>query len=243
MITGEYDRSAETNCSQPREMGFDPSFQVGIMADSHGDADAICSALELFQDRKCRRIYHLGDICDSLRPETADACIRPLQSANVIAVRGNNDHSLLTNQKGRSDAVISDGSRDFIERLPLKASFCDANLVHSLPFTEKLGLSSMIGSLGSSDAERYFRLSDRPILFRAHSHSPGLMWNQNGQFVSRPLTPPDTVELGSCRPCIITCGALTDGFCLTWTPALGVVTCLQLPPHISRAGGSHMLRY
>ena len=181
------------------------------MADSHGDADTIRSALNLLHDRNCRRIYHLGDICDSLRPETADACIRQLQPANVTAVRGNNDHSLLANQRERPDAVISGDSLDFLERLPLKASYHHADFVHSLPFIEELGLSSMIGSIGTTDASRYFRSSRSAILFRAHSHSPELMWFPHDQPRKRPLVIDETLDLSTCSPCVITCGALTGG--------------------------------
>ena len=202
--------------------------RVGIMADSHGDADTICSALELFQAQNCHRIYHLGDICDSLRPETADACIRSLQSARVTAIRGNNDHSILANQTGRPKAVISDDSLDFLDRLPLKVSYHNADFVHSLPFTEELGLSSMIGSIGTTDASRYFRSSPRSILFRAHSHSPELMWYRNGRSITRPLVADETLDSRFFWPCIITCGALTSGYCMIWEPATAAVTCLRL---------------
>jgi hypothetical protein len=206
----------------------DRSLRVGLMADSHGDAGRICSAIELFRRRRCGRMYHLGDICDSLRPETADACIRPLQSANVIAIRGNNDHSLLANQKGRPTAGISDNSLAFLEGLPLKRSFGGAELVHSLPFTGELGLSSMVGSLAAADANRFFASSGPRILFRAHGHSPELMWRRKGRPGSRTLLAGETVDLGSYRPCIVTCGALIDGFCLLWKPARDRVTCLEL---------------
>ena len=198
------------------------------MADSHGDAEIIHSALKLFQDQNCSRIYHLGDICDSLRPETADACIRPLQSANVEAIRGNNDQSILANQKGRPEAVISGDSLAFLERLPLKTSYHNADFVHSRPFTEELGLSSMIGSIGTTDASRYFSLSQRSILFRAHSHRPELISCQHGRSMRRPLVTDETLDSSFFWPCIITCGALTSGYCMIWEPASGAVTCLRL---------------
>jgi hypothetical protein len=198
------------------------------MADSHGDAGRICAAIALFQHQRCGRIYHLGDICDSLRPETADACIRPLQSANVIALRGNNDHSLLANQQGRPTIDISGGSLKFLESLPLKKSFCGAVLVHSLPFTDELGLSSMVGALGAADANRFFESSGPRLLFRAHGHSPELMWRRKGQPGTRSLLAGEIVDLGSYRPCIVTCGALMDGFCLIWKPVQDSVTCIRL---------------
>jgi predicted phosphodiesterase len=49
---------------------------IGTMADSHGQAAAIRNALAVFADAGCRLVYHLGDVCDSTRPETANACMR-----------------------------------------------------------------------------------------------------------------------------------------------------------------------
>jgi len=52
--------------------------QIGIMSDSHGKPAKIISALDLFKAGNCRPIFHLGDICDSTHPETAEDCTRPL---------------------------------------------------------------------------------------------------------------------------------------------------------------------
>lgn len=64
---------------------------IGIMADSHGKSETIEAAIELLKNRKCDRIYHLGDVCDSAHPETAHTCAHPLQINNVVTIKGNND--------------------------------------------------------------------------------------------------------------------------------------------------------
>jgi predicted phosphodiesterase len=64
---------------------------IGIMADSHGKSETIEAAIELLKNRKCDRIYHLGDVCDSAHPETAHTCVHPLQINNVVTIKGNND--------------------------------------------------------------------------------------------------------------------------------------------------------
>lgn len=64
---------------------------IGIMADSHGKPETILTALEVLKDLNCRSIYHLGDVCDSTRPETAEACLQPLQEHHVITIKGNNE--------------------------------------------------------------------------------------------------------------------------------------------------------
>jgi predicted phosphodiesterase len=76
------------------------SISIGIMADSHGQPGVITAALELFQREGCRLIYHLGDICDSDHPETADSCAEILRASNVTAIKGNNDHAISGNHTG-----------------------------------------------------------------------------------------------------------------------------------------------
>jgi hypothetical protein len=60
---------------------------IGIMADSHGQPETIAAALGVFTDMDCRLIYHLGDVCDSTHPETAEACLGPLRDPRVITIK------------------------------------------------------------------------------------------------------------------------------------------------------------
>ena len=90
---------------------------IGIMADSHGDPETILAALNLFQGMDCRRIYHLGDVCDSTRPKTVEACLRPLQKHRVITIKGNNDHTIVANHIGRKDAPIAPEILKYIQHL------------------------------------------------------------------------------------------------------------------------------
>ena len=60
---------------------------IGIMADSHGQPETITAALGMLTDIDCRPIYHLGDVCDSTHPETAEACLGPLRDSRVIIIK------------------------------------------------------------------------------------------------------------------------------------------------------------
>jgi predicted phosphodiesterase len=53
---------------------------IGIMADSHGQPDTIKAALAALSNLACRTVYHLGDVCDSAHPETAEACVYCMNS-------------------------------------------------------------------------------------------------------------------------------------------------------------------
>jgi predicted phosphodiesterase len=202
------------------------SVNVGIMADSHGDAAAIRTAIRQFRRLGCRQIYHLGDICDSAHPETADACLRLLRSAAVIAIRGNNDHSIVANCRRRQDPPVSPENLHYLEALPLKREDHGAAFVHSLPFTEALGPASMIGNLAPGEIGEAIKRGGWKILFRGHSHDPQIMWIGAGKARVRPLLPGERVVLAGRLPCVVTCGALSSGYSMIWIPSQHAVTCL-----------------
>jgi predicted phosphodiesterase len=204
---------------------------VGIIADSHGEPEAIAAALAFLRGRKCRRIYHLGDICDSSSPDTAETCVRLLQENGVIAVKGNNDHAVVANQLGRNRASISQTTYAYLQDLPSVAEYQGAFFTHSRPFVRKLGLSSMIGEMSKNEAGRFFKTSPRGILFRGHGHSPAIIWQDDHHVVSQILTQGQKVDLSERLPCVVTCGALTEGHCMVWQPENQHLTCLCfLPP-------------
>ena len=80
---------------------------IGIMADSHGQAETIAAALGALKSIDCRFIYHLGDICDSTHPETAEACLSLLRDPRVIIIKGNNDQALVANHVGQARPPVS----------------------------------------------------------------------------------------------------------------------------------------
>ncbi len=204
------------------------SINVGIMADSHGDAAAIRAAIGLFRSLGCRRLYHLGDICDSAYPGSADACLDQLRAEAVIAIRGNNDHSIVANCRRRPDPPLSSQNLQFLQSLPLKREFHGAAFVHSLPFTETLGPASMIGTLAAGEIEAIFGAAGWEILFRGHSHEPQIVWMASGGVQAQPLQPGERAVLGGRLPCVVTCGALSGGLAMLWNPSGRVVTCLRL---------------
>ncbi len=199
--------------------------QIGIIADSHGRWDKIVAALNFLIDRGCRHIIHLGDICDSAHPQTAEACVRPLQKFTVDAIKGNNDHQIVVNNGGSHHSVIPADVLDFLQKLPLVRKYQHAVFTHSLPFARELGLSSMVGTMGNSHVRQFFRRYPQGLLFRGHSHSPQVYFKENGQVFSQKLFPGRKIDLTDCLPCVVTCGALTRGFCLMWMPDLHAIEC------------------
>lgn len=205
--------------------------RLGIMADSHGEADKIVAALAFLSEKGCDGLLHLGDICDSTQPETVEACVRPLLEAGVMAIKGNNDHQIDVNNRlqdgnsGQRDDLIPPDVLEFIQELPLVRSYHHAFFAHSLPFARELGLSSMVGTMGKTELNHFFSTDPQGILFRGHSHDPELVYKQDHRFIFRAIQPGRKYQITDRLPCVVTCGALSDRFCMIWMPENGTIEC------------------
>ncbi len=200
---------------------------IGIMADSHGKSETILAALDAFKGLNCRRIYHLGDVCDSTRPETAEACLKPLRGQRVITIKGNNDHAIVANHVGRTDTPLPPEILEYIRNLPLVQSYHDAIFTHSLPFADSLGLACMIGTMSEKETYRSFMEFPQHVIFRGHSHMPEIMQPRGRRIESR--TPPVGVKINLTGrlPCVVTCGALTRGLYMIWNPEENYIESLS----------------
>jgi len=198
---------------------------VGIMADSHGQVEIIVKTLAVLVDMNCRPIYHIGDVCDSTRPETAAACLAPLQYYGVKIIKGNNDHAIVANHSDRERSPVSAEVLQYLKNLPMVLEYGRAILAHSLPFVKELGLSSMIGNMGTLEIMRIFREFPDRIIFRGHSHAPEIAWLQKRQIARRPLVAGEKCRLSDKFPCVVTCGALTCGHFMVWDAAENVIGC------------------
>jgi predicted phosphodiesterase len=202
-------RSAEESAIEAR---------VGIMADSHGEPHKIIAAARFLNKKGCRLLFHLGDICDSAHPETVEPCVRALKDLAVTAVRGNNDHLILVNHLGQTEKIMPPDILDFLQSLPLVVKYHIAILTHSLPFLQELGLSSMVSPMDRKQTARFFDTYPDRILFRGHSHSPEIWWEQDLEIISQILRVGQRIDLTDRIPCVVSCGALTQRVCILWEP-------------------------
>ena len=206
---------------------------LGIMADSYGNPETILAALGVLRGLNCRRIYHLGDVCDSTRPETAEACLEPLQEHRVITIKGNNDHAIVANHLDRKEAPLSPENLIYIQNLPLVQKYHEAVLTHSLPFAASLGLACMIGTMSQKEALRSFIEFPRHVIFRGHSHTPEILFPRGGRIVSRTPAVGVKFNLAGRRPCVVTCGALTRGWYMIWDEEENYVSVYRFKVHRS----------
>ncbi|OQY05293.1 MAG: hypothetical protein B6I22_07690 [Desulfobacteraceae bacterium 4572_123] len=215
--------SKKTTCpftgqSPESDIGGSLMKKTGIIADSHGHVGRLSDAIAFLKKQNCLSIYHLGDICDSTSPQTADACVSLMMGNKIMAVKGNNDHVISLNESGHAGYPVSTASVNYLRNLPLLLK--DGNLLftHSLPFVEELGLSSMVGTMIPENISRFFTDYPATILFRGHGHSPEIIRPENRNFSRTPLIPGQKFNLNPTSPCVFTCGALTDGHCLILEP-------------------------
>ena len=202
---------------------------IGLVSDSHGQAAPLSKGLAFLKQKGCNTLYHLGDICDSLHPETADACVGLLREFQVNCVKGNNDHSIVVNHEGRESTSIQAESLAYLRRLPLVIALKGCFLAHSLPFEKELGLACMVGVMTDDYARIFFRRFADHILFRGHSHSPEITsQGRHGRVTSEIISPGEAIDITEHTPCIVTCGALDRGFCLLWSPADNRITGVEL---------------
>jgi predicted phosphodiesterase len=204
---------------------------IGIMADSHGQPETIKAVLAALSNLACRTVYHLGDVCDSAHPETAEVCLRLLQEQHVIMIKGNNDHAIIANNIDRRCPFAAPEVWRYLRAAPLIQFYQNAVFTHSLPFADTLGLSSMIGTLGENEALRSFNEFPHHIVFRGHSHSPEIVQPRGRGVTSHSLGPGEKVDLAGRIPSVVTCGALTRGLYMVWNPADNSIKSLALPSY------------
>jgi predicted phosphodiesterase len=197
------------------------------MADSHGSRKAIAGAIEFFKQPACDRIYHLGDICDSFHPETADECVDLLRQNHVMAIKGNNDHTLVVNHEGVEKSAVKTDTIDYLKQLPLVLRYQEAVITHALPFVSEKGLSCMVGVLGPEEQSFFFQNYPHSMLIRGHQHLPEIVWRQKQTVNTQKIMPGKQIRLGNRIPCIVTCGALDNGLCMIWQPDKKLISCHQ----------------
>ena len=201
---------------------------IGIMADSHGRPQTIQDALAALKKLSCRAVYHLGDVCDSAHPETAEACLRLLQEQHVMMIKGNNDHAIIANHIDRPTPFAVREAWEYLQAAPLIRFYQNAVFTHSLPFAETMGLSSMIGTMGKREALLTFEKFPHHIIFRGHSHTPEIIRPRTQSVSSRRLGPGENIDLSGTIPCVVTCGALTRGMYMVWNPLENSIESLSL---------------
>lgn len=176
---------------------------IGIIADSHSRNDHTRRAIEDLRAKGAECIVHLGDICDSLRPETLNEALRLITAQGVMGVLGNNEYSLLTD--GYSGMIDAD-SRAYLQRLPFTITIQDWCFTHSVPFPWPAATRRPLAEFLPIAHTLPYR-----IVFRGHSHTPAVI--ELGPQGPREIAPPTQGDmvLDAHKTYVVTVGALENG--------------------------------
>jgi predicted phosphodiesterase len=152
--------------------------KYAILADIHGNLEALTSILEDAKEQNVDENICLGDIVGyGANPEE---CVKLIRENNFMCVAGNHDHAAIGklditmfNQYAREASIwtgqqLSEESKKFLESTPFVEHLPNITLVHgSLQSPELFNYIQTV-----RDAEYNFRMLDKPVCFCGHSHVP-----------------------------------------------------------------------
>jgi predicted phosphodiesterase len=201
---------------------------VGIMSDSHGRPELIEEGVRLLRGLGCGQLFHLGDICDSGMPETADECVRLVAENGMIALKGNNDHVLVINHSGKAAASASPGTLRYLRELPPVIETGDVAFTHSLPFFAEMGLSCLMRVIDDDKIDDYFSMAPYRLLFRGHGHTREAYRFDGSATRKLDLAACGDVRMEAGMRYMVTCGALTEGYALVWDRITDAIKSVNL---------------
>lgn len=190
---------------------------IGIITDTHGQIDRMGRAIDLLEERGCRYIIHLGDICDSLHPQALDEAIRILAEHGVLCVLGNNEDAILTDGH-----AVSPRARKFLASLPYTRTIDDFGFTHSQPGNCPAATRRPIEEYLAGLPSLPYR-----ILFRGHSHSPGLFEVDTAGVRAVDLSAAH-LDLDREKTYVVTIGAVQNCACALFEAQAYSITFLSL---------------
>jgi len=189
--------------------------RIGLMADSHDQLEALRGAIRALKNRGVSSLIHLGDICDSLRPDLLEDSIHLLQKNNIFAIKGNNDFTLektLQTHRGETSKGLAEHIA-FLQALPLKIAWDGICFCHALPFDHHRAIYEPVDMGSNERAEDIFNFTSHRILFCGHSHRSVLFrWNRGKtERETIPMDNPTRLDPGDRY--IFVAGSVIEGEC------------------------------
>jgi putative phosphoesterase len=204
--------------------------RIGIIADSHGDLAATAEAIRLLKARGAQMLVHLGDFCDSLRPESAAAMVELLVRNEILAVKGNNDFFMenrLADERRPADAE-GEKTASFLKAVPVVHARGAVRFAHSLPLDTFRAFYEPIDQGDTRRAEALFAEADFTILFCGHSHLPILFREEKGRVTREAIPAGRPLTLAPSARYIFVAGAAADGECALYDEAAATYERLHI---------------
>jgi len=183
---------------------------MGVVADCHGLPHKLRKAIDLLRLRGAQRIFHLGDVVDTLRPETVDECVSLLLEYDISGVMGNHEYSFIRHHFKRYTERFSKQSQAYVSSLPEFVVIEDVCLTHFSPVG---GVYGLFAHTDDASYEKTIRESRWPVIINGHSHDPRIYRQTDGLVESLNCPSGTDFLLDPNSRYILTCGALEDSYC------------------------------
>ncbi|MGI2731714.1 metallophosphoesterase family protein [Bacillus cytotoxicus] len=168
--------------------------KIAIIADIHGNKDALQAVLTDINNRGIQCIYNLGDsLYGPLFPlETYDLLMKP----NIHSIKGNCDRILLEHDTSNLTVqyvqnLLEDEHRTWISNLPNFLQIDDFYFCHGTPTSDEIYLLEEMSSNGSvlKETENIMNLVSgipQKLIFCAHTHIPRVVYLPNNKIIINP---------------------------------------------------------
>lgn len=206
--------------ARPPAMGLyelDLPEKIGVMADSHGNTNAVATCIKCLKEHQAKRIIHLGDVFDSEIHDHLMPMVDIIKRHDVLAVKGNNDfqiEKMIFNGNGFNlGPSETDAVKQFLDSMiPYITSrrFCFA---HSLPFDSIRSFYDPIDTGNTEQAIRIFHHTNHHVLFSGHSHVPVLFRWRLGTVTREPIQKGAPLVFSQNERYIVIVGSSDHGEC------------------------------
>lgn len=168
--------------------------KFAIIADIHGNKDALQAVLTDMKHRGIQTIYNLGDsLYGPLFPlETYDL----LKNSDIQSIKGNCDRILLDPNTSNLtvqyvQSLLEDEHRTWISNLPSTLQTEDFYFCHGTPTSDEIYLLEEMSSSGSmlkktEDIMNLVSGVTQRLIFCAHSHIPRVIYLPNDKVIINP---------------------------------------------------------
>lgn len=203
-------------CVIPISMNKAPGEPIGLIADSHGKNDLLQRAIQTVTKSGAKRLIHLGDLCDSLHPDSAQDTVNILQENNIPGVLGNNEYSIISEHHNEHVQNISTAVLDYLSALPYILDLSPFWFTHSAPFEWPAATRRPIMDfLPHLLKQKPFPFE---ILFRGHSHRPSVIEMDGAEIKKIPAQAGTRLKLHRNRRYVITVGAVEEASSALFLP-------------------------
>jgi predicted phosphodiesterase len=204
--------------------------RIGILADSHGNLKTTAEAIRLLKGRGADLLVHLGDFCDSLRPDSAPAMMDLLIQNGILAVKGNNDFLMENRLADARRPPDAEGKKllTFLQAAPVVHIRGGIRFAHSLPFDTLRAFYEPIDTGNTRRAEELFAETDFSILFCGHSHLPILFRKSDGRVTREAVPAERSMTLEPTGRYIFVVGSAADGECALYDEEAGTYERLRI---------------